>query len=1217
MASFPVDAERNWERVRRYLTGAMPECEVTSESLVSDQTPMIFMWTAHLMAGFAFSNGDTGASYQQLYGGFKDYYTENRKRLDALELSFVFCVRPDLPDVESFSSAVETDAYFCRKFVVRLAESLDRSFERLPFLPLALGTGRLQRPPSAQTYMRQCEVPATLAKYLAVPHQRGAENIVKDCVDESSTWTPILAGSSRARMSVTGDQNEEDESVRLDAVAIQNFRAYKRKQVFELGSAVTMLYGPNGFGKTSFFDAVDFAATGGVGRLGLSASTDRFAKAMGHLDGKPEDAVVGLRFSATGATRKITRYVASRANALIDGSTYDRKKALVEITGGGLEATDRVEHLVSLFRATHLFGQGRPELARGFDRDCALPPQVLAHMLAFDDYANARSKASEVCDVLNRWLDEANKNVEVLRKQVEEAELAIGNLERASTEFEHSASPTEALAELRRRIQEVGLSVATEGTERVFVRACRAALQAGLADGEARIRRLTSLVEEVRALPSVGKGLAELAKRRSRAENDLRSAEEALGQAAAAQGEATALLQELQARRAAARARVDALRWVQQTQPRYRELLRVEGERTEALRTASGALEQLRERRIVTAGDLRAKEQEAKKIRPRLARGRDVVARLRKLVDAAETWRSDLVVVQQATPREEALGKQLANLRREEEELASRLRQSRAARERLDEQLVAIEREQSDFAQLLGRVEEHLRDALCPLCGHDHGSLEVLVEHVEKQRARDAAAGLRRELGVLKEAGEEFEKRLAEVRRTATAQGKQADALREQRQAADARIAGFEEALAKVVTTVQEPSTTIKDINERLAREKDSTDEMERLEGTLHVGVESARATLAELDREIQDAEKNVSETERELNDCRSQAERLRTDDRTAEASLDAEATVLLTVEALRMEELTKADVAVSTASGPAKERTADVSGLRQRVSALATTLDGLKRKIGARRRTTTETTARLAEFDLAAGVEHGEVANRLEKETKTNSRLAELLDFADSVEVAMDTAMTAAALRQQRQAIRERERKIEETKQKIERYESWRDYFAELNVKLAAKQNAAVASFADEYGPTASAIQERLRSVYGFDGIDTRSHETTIRVRVRRGKDVLRPTDYFSDSQQRTLLLGLFLTASISQSWSSLSTVLLDDPIMHFDDLNTYAFLDMVAGFLDARSGPRQFIMSTCDRKVMQLARKRFRHLGRDARFYEFAAIGRDGPIVQEITAG
>ena len=293
MTNFPVDAETHWDRVHGYLVKTRPDCEVKSESVVSGQAPMLFMWMARLMAGFAFSNGDTRASYRKLFGSFKDYYAENRERLDAVDLSFVFCVQPDLPDLDEFSSEIETDVYFCRKFVVPLTGSLDRSFEGLPFLPLALGTGRLQRPPSARTYMHQCGVSATLAKYLAVPHQRGAENIVKDCLDESSHWTPILASQGRTKMSIAAGQGEE-ESVRLDSVAIENFRAYRKRQVFQLGSAITVLYGPNGFGKTSFFDAMDFVATGGVGRLGLSANTDRFAKAVAHLDSKPEDAVVRL-----------------------------------------------------------------------------------------------------------------------------------------------------------------------------------------------------------------------------------------------------------------------------------------------------------------------------------------------------------------------------------------------------------------------------------------------------------------------------------------------------------------------------------------------------------------------------------------------------------------------------------------------------------------------------------------------------------------------------------------------------------------------------------------------------------------------------------------------------------------------------------------------------------------------------------------------------------
>ena len=1216
MTSFPVDVEEHWERLPRYLAGALPECEVTSEPRVSEHAPMIFMWMANLMAGFALSNGDTLGSYRKLFGSFKDYYAENRKRLDVLELSFVFCVRPDLPNLETFCSEVETDVYFCRKFVIILADSLDRAFERLPFLPLTLGTEGLRRPPSAQTYMRQCGVPATLAKYLAVPHQRGAENIAKDCLDESSNWMPVLAGHSRAKMAMPGSRPEDDEWVRLDAVAIQNFRAYRRRQVFDLGRAVTVLYGPNGFGKTSFFDAVDFAATGGVGRLGLSAKTDRFARAVAHLDGKPEDASVAVRFSANGRARRISRRMASRAHASVDGTSHDRKRALAEVTGGGLEASDRIEHLVSLFRATHLFGQGQPELGKGFDRDCALPPQVVSHMLAFDDYANARRKALEVCDVLEQALSRENENVAILRRQIEEIEVNIGNLERTSIQLLESAAPAEALRSLRRRVEEVGLAVEGEDGDRVFVRACRAAIQARLAEGEGRIRRLTELVEEARLLPSVAEGVAELEKRRRRAERELGSAGEALGLAEAGQREAAGRVQELEARRVRAKTRAEALQWARETQPRYRHLVGLEVERAGAVQRAVGGLAELRERRIAMARDVRAMEQSAEKAASEVARERGVVAELRKLAEEADTWRSDVEAVREAGAREEALASQLEQLRREEEALSSQLVENGVARDGLREEIEALEREQSDLSQLLGRVGEHIHDAVCPLCGHDHGSLEVLLEEVGKGRARDAVGDLRGRAGALKKVGDGLERRLAEVRGDARVQSEEGQELRKRREGWETRIASFEDAAGRVGIAAEELRVTDEAINERRTRDKAHLEEMERVAVGSQVEVRDAKAAIAELEREIERARSAVTEAERELNDCRGQIERLRGDGRTAEVSLDAEPTTLGEAHERQLEELRATDAAVLEAAGGRRERRATVDGLRRRVSALGTALDGLKKEMGARKRVLTETNARLVEFGLAVGAEYKEVADLLEEETKTNSRLEELRDFADSVEVAMDTATTAAALQQQRQAVRVRERRIEETKRDIEKYESWHRYFDELGERVAGKQNAAIASFADEYGPTASAIQERLRSVYGFDGIDTRSHGATIRVRVRRGSEVLRPTDYFSDSQQRTLLLGLFLTASISQSWSSLATVLLDDPVMHFDDLNTYAFLDMVAGFLDARSGPGQFVISTCDRKVLQLARKRFRHFGRDARFYEFSAIGRDGPVVEGIAA-
>ena len=64
----------------------------------------------------------------------------------------------------------------------------------------------------------------------------------------------------------------------------------------------------------------------------------------------------------------------------------------------------------------------------------------------------------------------------------------------------------------------------------------------------------------------------------------------------------------------------------------------------------------------------------------------------------------------------------------------------------------------------------------------------------------------------------------------------------------------------------------------------------------------------------------------------------------------------------------------------------------------------------------------------------------------------------------------------------------------------------------------------------------------------------------------------------------------------------------------NTYAFLDLIVGLIESESEQRQFIISTCDEKFLQLARQKGRHLDDRAQFYNFWAIGADGPLVQRL---
>jgi exonuclease SbcC len=233
--------------LRQYLERVLPGSQLTVKALDANHEPLVLLKTDHTAAGFGFSNGDLGDSYNVAYKTFKSHYSEQQGNWDALDLAFVFCIQPSFPNLDQFCSAVETDVFFCRKFVVPISRSLDFSLARLPFLPLTPLEGRSLRPPSAQTFLQQCAVPALLAKYVVVPRERGAERIVEACVaGEFGNPKEI----SRQRVQREIETESQTDSVTLEEITIKNFRAYRKSQTFNLGTKVTVLYGPNGFGKT-------------------------------------------------------------------------------------------------------------------------------------------------------------------------------------------------------------------------------------------------------------------------------------------------------------------------------------------------------------------------------------------------------------------------------------------------------------------------------------------------------------------------------------------------------------------------------------------------------------------------------------------------------------------------------------------------------------------------------------------------------------------------------------------------------------------------------------------------------------------------------------------------------------------------------------------------------------------------------------------------------
>ena len=1197
--------------LRDYLSEALPKSKLREVSADNHYQPILLLETPQVMAGFGFSNGDMGKSYEVLYSGFKRQYAARRTELDALDLAFVFCVPPESPGLDRFCSKVETNVYFCRKFVVPLARPVADALARLPFLPLAPVQGRSLRPPSAQTFLQQCGTPAVLAKYLVVQGERSPETIVEDCLSETFGEPKALRSSSRELKPV---ESLAATPVRLERIKIQNFRAYRKAQTFVFGDDVTVLYGPNGFGKTSVFDAIDFAATGNVGRLRISGDS-HFKKAAAHLDSRAEDSSVSLLFEVNGVKRKIVRRVSDRKHALLDGIRSDRKAILAELTGGSGPATDRVENLVNLFRATHLFSQEHQELAKDFEEDCELPQQVVSRLLAFEDYSNAWKKASRVCKVIDTIIRGAAREIEQLRGHIEEEEEELERLGRTSQEHVGAGELDEAMRSLCQRVAGAGVEVPSDSPDVATLRAWRATFETRSAEFQAKKGRLSELVKEAVELP---KAAAELAAIR----RQIAKKEEALTAAVARQKASEDRLQiaerkfaEANQGRTALEAQLSSLAWLRERAPLYAALIKRQQLAVQLMDKASEVLALAKDEERKAAESLKKSEDDKTAASAELIVMRGRVATLNGMIKASEEWEVQRSRLVQTAEEEQAAVKSLEQLRAEDRDTMARQERIKEEEADLLGQIKDVDKAQSELRRLLSQVQSHVRSGVCPLCGEDHGSVETLLKRIEGQVSTDAASAARIALSRVRSDVREVSASRSSLATRQERAARELATLKSEHSRLVREIAAFEEDAEKLGVEVHSPQAA--PIQEFIERRNGLLKEITELEQEASIKgkkVHAAGRSVEEARSVVTARYDEVGSQRRLLSDIQERIEQLREDPRIGQETIDVSATEIEERTRVVREELARFEGERTTADGILARQKESLQAVRLEIESVQTDLSSLQVKAASLQARSNEMVARLQGAGLPDDTNEDSLVALISEMGHEQARSAELRDAVASIELAVDAATTGAAFKRLHQGIHRRKEAIKTAQRKQERHKPWLKYFEALSELLSSEQSAAVLNFTSAYGPRTSVIQKRLRSVYGFDEIEILSEKSKIRVRAKRRGEELRPTDYFSQSQQQTLLLGLFLTTCLSQTWSALSPVFLDDPVTHFDDLNMYAFLDLIVGLFDSEPGQRQFVISTCDEKFLQLARQKFRHLGHRARFYTFAAIGEEGPVVHEV---
>lgn len=156
-----------------------------------------------------------------------------------------------------------------------------------------------------------------------------------------------------------------------------------------------------------------------------------------------------------------------------------------------------------------------------------------------------------------------------------------------------------------------------------------------------------------------------------------------------------------------------------------------------------------------------------------------------------------------------------------------------------------------------------------------------------------------------------------------------------------------------------------------------------------------------------------------------------------------------------------------------------------------------------------------------------------------------------------------------------------------------------------------------NKYAYNINKIYKRIYSHPRFKEFDfeldrTRKDNSKLNLLCYDNNIEINPAYIFSSAQVNALALSIFLGMAFSHKCTLLDTILMDDPIQNLDDFNVFAFIDILRSSLNegmVTTLKKQLIISTHDEMVYRLMRKKFRFYNFDS--YIFRDYNENGPVV------
>lgn len=1171
------------------------------------------------LVGFAILDDQPEENFSKAFQKFKDLYSIHSSKWADFDLTLVLCKRNTEKATDEFCNKIEMDPYFCRKVVIDLKKDLKSELGRLPFIPLLPeNIVGIKRPISAQTFLMKHGVTSDLARYLVVPHARGIEKIVKECLEG------VLGKPSWLITEIEKFLKSRDETrpkVWLKELEIRNFRAYNGSHKFDLNADLIVLFGPNGFGKTSFFDAIDFVCTGGVARFDerFERKKDRLLNVLRHLDSLKDDSFVKTTTLINGKEMQIERYMKNRTQTYIDGFPKNRTKALMVLTGLSEKPTDlRIDNFVRLFRATHLFGQEYQSLTLGFRENSRLPQDTVSRMLALQDYVEAINKTKKVSEGLKGQIKEKESVITSLRSSLKSKEVEMKQLSQSAKIVEKPEAVSAMGKEIGEKIIHA-ISIPIEipkEFKKEIVRDWRAKITV-------RKSSITQKVEEIEKLEAKHPELVNYRKKIKDKLTELMHKKEQLGRVNEDFSKVEKRLDEsiekvkkmfFEERNLSSKR--ENFNWLLQAKVEYGQLKEQDTKENKKYRDIQAKFLEILPKIEKIKSENKVVEQTDRKIIAEVKILENSLKELGEFEQSADDWLKAAIRHNELKVYLQRIEQELINVKNELRVKKGELNAAIIAQDKLRKHLGNLQQTQAELLTLLDNIERHIFDNICPVCGTLHKSREELVKKLKIQRgiqpkeireALKSFEGIKAKTNELKKYVSDLELRLKQSEQKA---------IETQKEVLD--IEGKIKTYEEKAISLDIPITTIKLMNIIDSKKRNVSEQINTKQHKLFEQkpkTEKVQEELATLIRQQGNLEQDIRTIESRQKQLQSMIDKISNDASTRQVSLELEketiqcelATTYSIVEDLRKQ------IEIQQAKNRNLQK--EVDSLLEKNHILKREIQGLNKEIVDSGKYIEEVESLIRRLNLNLYVDINQVVilkNDFRKKIfDLNSLQSEIINF----EIAMDVVQISAALAKIQQDIENIEEQIQNLKKERERLDNWFSYFDVICKKLEFLQNQALEEYTSKYGPLTSTIQRRLRAVYGFGDIGLHPEKGEIEVRVeRKGERNIPPSDYFSESQIQIVMLSLFLSATLTQTWSSFTPILLDDPVEHFDDLNAYSLLDLIRGLIMKPGKGHQFIISTCEDRLFRLMRQKFNKLNGKVIFYVFESIGENGPKIKKI---